>query len=620
MLKLISKINPASFFVFAAITLGIVYFFLRPAMQSPDEFNHFLRAYQISEGKFLPEKKDQRLGGEVPVCFAQYMSLYITSAVFSPYKLTSEEIAKGYEIKFSDKEKVFKDFPNTSNYSAVAYIPQALTLFILRQFHFSVGMMYDVTRVFTFFIWLLAMWYIIKTLPSYKWLFVMVFLLPMNMYLASSITADTVTNILSFMLIAIVLKFSFYTKPITKKEIALLFLLCIFLPLSKTIYVSLLLILLILPAHVFTSKLRKYVLLGSIVLVAFLCAALWTQALSPYFIGYDDYNLQFRPHTTIREGADYHKQKAHLLAHGTFFPKVLYNTTVKTADFYLSSYIGHFGAYMDSGIPFWFFINSYLVILFVAVTEKTKIYLSFFKKLIIFSAAILTFSLIVLSQHLIWNAVGRDIADSIQGRYLVPVMPLLFILCNVSWIKIKLNVAPIVILFVFLANGITFNLLYTRYYKETCISKIEVSCDVEKINAEGFLLTSNDSILLKGTNVLTTKVHRSGNHSLVMPPNSSLSAVYKVKNIYSGSFLEMRAWQKASKGQLIFTGEGINCNGYYFAHDDAQLKENNGWERMRMVLSMPAGCDSSESLFYLQNPTADTIYFDDLWFSIKKIN
>jgi len=614
------RINPVSFFVVAALLLGAVYFVVRPPMQSPDEFNHFARAYQISEGKFLPEKKDQRLGGEVPICFNEFMSLYMPATFIPNFKFTHKDIEAGFDIRFSDKQKVFRDFPNTSYYSPVSYIPQSAALFVLRQFNCSVGLMYHASRLFVFFVWVFAMLFVIKTLPIYKWLFVMILLIPMNLYLLSSFTADTVTNILSFIFIAIVLKHTFSMKQLTGREFFLLFLLSVLLALSKTIYVGLLALLLIIPATAFKSTFHKYALLGLIVISSFLAVFIWSETIMTYFISFDDYNPKYRIYATLHEGVDYHKQKAHLIANGSHIFTVLYNTGFNTADFYLSSYIGRFGTYMDALVPSWFVKCAYIFIIFVALTEKNYETLSWSKKMILFFTAILTFCLIILSQHLIWNSVGRDIADSIQGRYLVPVLPLVFMLFNVRWSWIKLNVSPIVIAFVLLSNAFVCHTLYLRFFKENYTSKTEIACGAEEVNNAGYFKTSESLVLLAGGNKQSTTVHRNGKCSIMLPPDSSRSAVYTFKDLRLGDLVEIYAWQKGDQGEIVVEGKGLNCEAFHFVNKDIQLTEKNGWKKMQMIFPMFVNCDSSEVKFYVQNLTRDTIYFDDLKYSVKKFN
>ena len=53
------------------LLFGLLFALLIPPFQSPDEPNHFYRAWQVSEGHFFPEKKGDRLGGMLPASLMQ---------------------------------------------------------------------------------------------------------------------------------------------------------------------------------------------------------------------------------------------------------------------------------------------------------------------------------------------------------------------------------------------------------------------------------------------------------------------------------------------------------------------------------------------------------------------
>ena len=62
----LNKIAPQRFFLLTALTFGLLVIFITPPFQVPDEINHFYRAWQLSEGQFLPVKNDARVGGFIP--------------------------------------------------------------------------------------------------------------------------------------------------------------------------------------------------------------------------------------------------------------------------------------------------------------------------------------------------------------------------------------------------------------------------------------------------------------------------------------------------------------------------------------------------------------------------
>ena len=587
-------------------------------MQSPDEFNHFCRAYQISEGGFLPIKKDNRLGGEIPRCLKDFMSLYMPITFIKDCKVTYEDIREGFNVEFSDKERVFVDFPNTSYYSPVAYLPHACALFVLKQFKCSVGTLYYGTKLFVFLVWLLLMVLVLKMLPLFNWLFALLFLLPMNLYITTSFSADTATNILSFLLVAYILRQVFKESHFTKKDLIIIAGIAALLALTKIIYIGMLFLMLVIPRNKFKTVYHKLGAILIVFLLSFAGAYLWSKATMSQAISFEQYNEKYRLHTTLRAGVDSQKQTEHLMTHKMHLPKVILRTITGNASMYLPSYIGAFGTYLDTWMPLGFVIISFVLIIFVASTVKNDFFLSPFQKSVFFITALSLFSLLVLSQHLIWNAVGNDAVDSIQGRYLVPIFPLLFICFGNRWIQLKTIPVLLVILFVFVSNSMVCEVLYERYVKEIYLERVAIKCDAEKLDASGLLITSaKDTSLLQGGEY-TDQEHRSGKYSILLNSDSIRGFVYKFEGLKPGDMVEISAWFKGLGGQVAVAGKGPSCPDFEYANGDVQMKDKNDWKKLIMVFALPQPCDSGEFFLFVRGFGQEKVFFDDVSYSIKK--
>lgn len=612
------RINPVYFFVVAAVFFQLTLNYVRPPLQSPDEFFHFCRAYQISEGNFLPVVKDQRVGGELPVCIKDFLSFYMPSTFIGNFKTGTGVVLEPYLIACSDSTRVFIDFPNTSTYSPLAYFPHSLGLFILRQFHCPIGVQYVGSKLLAFIIYLLCMVFVIRSIPVYKWLIAMLALLPMNLYMVNSFTGDTMTNALVFMLIALTLKHRFSQTPLSGRDLAALLLIGILLAFTKVIYASLLFLLLMVPAARFRSPFRKYVTLAVLISVSFLLANAWSSKVMEYYPTYENYNKDYRMSITIHKTADHHKQLGHLAAHKTHIFKVVFSALTTEPEFYLRSYVGHFGTYMDTPVPDWFFMMAYIVIVLVAFFEKNLYHLSVPDKLIMLGSGLLAFSLIIFSQHLVWNDIGADTFPTFQGRYLAPLMPLLFMLFSHRWQRITFSPSWLVLAFVIYSNAYCCDLLFKRFIKEDHKSRVDFRCDSETRADSTSLKTTDPKIRLSGVKQRSAKEHRSGRYSIALRPFSDSIAEYKFENLHLGDLVEIYAWQKGQGGEIVVQGEGNNCAPYHFTNKDIQLSEKSGWKKMQMIFSMFMDCDSSRVSFHLRNTTKDTVYFDDLRYSVKR--
>ena len=59
--------KPIKFFIFTALIFGSLYALIVPPFQVPDEFNHFYRSWQITEGGITAIRtSDNRVGAELP--------------------------------------------------------------------------------------------------------------------------------------------------------------------------------------------------------------------------------------------------------------------------------------------------------------------------------------------------------------------------------------------------------------------------------------------------------------------------------------------------------------------------------------------------------------------------
>lgn len=618
MLKMLYRITPCKFFIVTAICLEIVFSLITPPLQAPDEFNHFYRAYQISEGDFLPVRTSNRLGGKIPGCFNDFISPYFNAATNVRYTLNKDKTRESSAVLYSDSILEFKDFPNTAYYSPVSYVPQALAIFILKQFNCKVSSMYYAGRIFAFVFWLTIMFLVIRILPVYKWLFTALILLPMNLYVANSFSADTVTNCLSFLFIALVLKYTYKNKKVPHKILFCMLVLLGLLALAKVVYVGLAVLLFLIPAHNFRGGFFRLGYISAAFITCITVIYLWSSIIMKYYITFPEYDPQHTYYSGISPCGNYYAQKEYIFNNGLYFLKVIWRSIFNHPQRYLSGYIGVFGQ-SDIGLPFWIHIFSYLFILFLGLTERVKYFLFLKQKTIIFIGGLACFVLLILSQHLIWDCVGEGVVDLIQGRYLIPVFPLFFILLNNNFLKFKYSPLLLVLPFLIIVNLISCKLIYERFYIDDSTSSVEFFCDMEKRDEQGLFITSNPAVKLSGG---TSSSDSKGNcFGVLMPPSSQnmqYGFSYQFKNLNPGSLVEIEALEIGREAHLVISGKGTDCKDFYFAGKNHFASSKKGWNKVSLIFTMPTTCSNSEVNFYIWNPSNKKIQLDDIKFSIKR--
>lgn len=619
-MQFLLKIKPQYFFVVAAIFFQWQFNRVTPPFQSPDEFNHFYRALQMAEGQLMPLKQDDRLGGYVPLSVRKFVLPYSNAALNLKYVLKQNEIDESLKVKYSPRDSVFYDYPNTALYSPISYFPHVIAIKVLKRFDVTVSTLYYGARYFTFLVWLVAMFFVIKMMPFGKWLTTLLLLLPMNVYITNSFSADTATNIIALLFIAYVLKLAYKQNKITYLNFFLLLALITLLAFAKVVYIGLVLILIIIPKKQFNNKWQH--IIGTVVLfaAAFVITYFWSNKVLEFYTPYSNYNAKFKDGICLSNCANYYLQKDYIIHHKIYFLNVIYHSIIDHPITYFNGYIGLFGN-MDIFISKNYIYVSYLIILFIALFERNEHVPTVLMRIVFVVAAFGAFVLLLLSQHLTWDCVGEGIVDLIQGRYLIPILPLLFFVLINRFNKIKYGQAVAVIVLVFVLHHVSAKAVNDRFFVESYDRKIEFFCDAEKVNDKDFYVTSNDSITLDVGKFRTDTVARNGKYSAFLNLWIKYNMTYNFKNLGYGDLVEISGWQKGNSGGFVVAGNGSNCEPFFLSNKTIHYRDSAGWGYMNYVFTVTEKCDSSNVNFFVWNPdTTTTIFFDDVRFSIKKFN
>lgn len=554
----------------------------------------------------------------MPGSVREFVLPYYNAATNLKYTVTKKQLYDSFEIKYDSKDTVFIDYPNTALYSPVSYLPQAFAIYVLKKFDCSVADLYYGGRILIFICWLLGMFCVIKMIPYGKWLITILILLPMNMYITNSFSADTVTNIISLLFISYVLKLSQQEKKINYWSILFLFLMIALLAFGKVVYIGLVLLLFVIPPGQFKSVPYYLISFAILFLSAFLITYYWSNLILMYYTPYADYNETYRNGICLSNCANYFQQKELIMSNKMYFMSVIYKSILQHPASYLNGYIGLFGN-SDILLSKKVIYGSYAVIGLVAITENNEKVTGVLSKVIFVIAGLLTFVLLLLSQHLTWDCVGEGIVDLVQGRYLIPIFPLLFLLASNSSVRIKLVPNIIAVIFVFAVHYYSAKAIYNRFFVESFSEKIEFYCDAEGVDDKKNFVTDNSKIELEGAGNRTDSVARTGKYSVAFSRQSPYSMTYRFKNLEYGDLIEISGWQKGRSAQFVLAGKGEKCGEFYFPNNIIHYYDEKGWGYMNLVKTVTLKCDSSVVTFFVWNPDSTTkVYLDDVKFSIKK--
>ena len=443
--------KPELIFVIIASVYGLAFLFITPPFQVPDENSHFIKAAGLSDGYWISEKIGDKAGITVSNNIVQFISEYPHSIVTT---LNSDQDINGNQ---------FVDLSNKSivTYSPVSYALPAVVIKIGESLTLPAWMLLYLARLVNLFVWLFLTYLAIKTIPIQKWVLLLIALMPMTVFEAASVSIDSLTIALSFLAIAYILKLSFDDKTIKKIDfIALLVLGCL-IALSKSIYIILFLLLVLIPPSKFKTHKMKYIFILTLLILISFVAIAWLNLT----------NCLYSPDITHWSISG---QIQFIINNPSFYAGTILNNTIIQSPFYLMSFIGYFG-WLEIRLSPVIVIFYMSLILIVALLDKNKIKISLNHKLIGLLVVLINTIAIFSFEYLTWNSIGTNFIEGVQGRYLIPISPVFGLLFynNVQLIKYykkkylfklnnvhKLIIPVIIVVTAFLSVLLTYSYYY----------------------------------------------------------------------------------------------------------------------------------------------------------------
>ncbi len=415
--------EPARLFLWLALLLGVLYILITPPLQVPDEINHFLRAYQITQGEFMASQVENRLGGKLPASLREFSLIWERVIADTGATSSLQELQQALAIEIGS-EQIWYDFPNTGIYSFVNYLPQAIGIILIRPFTSSVLVIYYSSRIISLTFWVILSFLAIQTIPGKKWTLFALAMLPMSLYINSSISADMPINALSMLWIAYVLKLLKQPVKLKNRDYLFLFLFAALIPHLKLVYLPLILMSLLLPTQRFNGARARVIVLALMAVVCTLSTWWSMMVVDNQYIPYEAYSKD-AGWVHLAEGSDKNAQLAHIVKHPLAYGGVLVKSISESFNMWFKGYIGTFG-WLEFGFPFWLCLLVWIALIFISLTDR-DLKLSCRNIFWIMGILVLMLISVITSQYAIWVPVGGSMVTNLQGRYFIPVFLLLWL-------------------------------------------------------------------------------------------------------------------------------------------------------------------------------------------------
>ncbi|MFM2269387.1 MAG: hypothetical protein RL757_2828, partial [Bacteroidota bacterium] len=411
--------------------VGILTVFIVPPFQVPDEFNHFFRAWNVSEGHVTGKMRDARVGDELPKTVYDFAAPFRQIPFHCETKINFfQHFQQFWTAKKSDfSERQFIDFPNTAVYAPTAYLPQSLVIKVGVWLKLPMIWIFYLARLANFGFWFLMISIALKMLKPFdglRNLFLILAMLPATIFIAASNSADVATNGMSFIFYAACFAAILTPQHVeNRSNFAWILGGSLFISLNKLAYVPTVLLIFLIPKTKFNSEKQRFWWLGGIFFLNVLVAVAWF--LNGHFQHLTLNEVQYSPNFVAGQQITHAglPQIAWILENPFAYFKILIYSLFKTAPHTWLHYIGKFG-WERNYLPipllvFWTFIAFFSVI---KVQKET--YFSKRQRLLMFGIGVLTTLVFATMMYALWSYVGAGFIENLGGKYFIPIFPLFF--------------------------------------------------------------------------------------------------------------------------------------------------------------------------------------------------
>jgi uncharacterized membrane protein len=426
--KVTGCLSATSVFLLLAGLFGLFFVFRTPLLWGFDETSHVARAYQVSQGHFLAQYLgDDRpglgYGGKIPANLLTLITQVdhdVSTIVGSPHLRDARVYGNLGRLSLGPPSVLYA-FTNTAEYPPVAYIPASVAIRTAGALGLDMGATVHLARLADLSFYMATMAGALRVLrrANLRWVVFAVGLLPISLFEASMITADTVTNSVAFLLSALVVKALFVDGRLSKADEVLMFLAVSTLPVLKPAYVLVDLLVLLVPQRAYTSHTASVFVRAVGLVVGLAAFGAWQGATSGVV---SDLGL-------MRPGPGWqlvspHRQLDYVLGHPLSMVADLGRSLAVHGTGYLQEMFGQL-SFANINIPA---VSTALsgASLVVATGLVKPDRRARWWQVGAFGAVVGASSLLIfLVEYLSWSNVGATVVRGVNGRYFVPLFVLL---------------------------------------------------------------------------------------------------------------------------------------------------------------------------------------------------
>jgi uncharacterized membrane protein len=453
----------AVIFLFGAVAFAII----TPPGQNPDESAHFERVWQLGNFNLFAESSvsggEKMFGGEQPANISRFFSDNDITSKFDPnHKFNKVNTDETHSLQFNSQTE-FQDFRGAGTYSPIAYISMIPGVWIGKLFHLPIFSLFFLLRLLSIVTVLVLFYFAIRIAPIAKWGIFCVGLIPSVLAQSAAISADGITMGATIFFISYVLYIALCKNQLSWKQYLIIGILIFTIGLSKIAYLPLATLLLLIP--LLNTKARGWrtilLLLGTLV-VCIVPSLIWMGAVS-YIDSYYS--------TTVNVAV----QKDFILHNPLSYLHILYINffTEQNAGMTPVVWLGMFGnfGYLTAPLPtFAVFLLIISLTCSIFLTSRRELKwklgirtLSIYRAIIVATLIVCVIA-IATALYLYWSPAKGIIIMGLQGRYFIPLLPLLSLFFYGNTLKKQLPIKTGLPAVYMLVTVVALMAAYHRYY------------------------------------------------------------------------------------------------------------------------------------------------------------
>lgn len=433
---------------------GLVYLMILPAFSAPDEPDHFVSAYKLSNQMFFQEPMDEQ--GNVLVRIGDSGNFDVR-----PGRKTYKEYY-GNLFNFSNNEATLvpQGDAAVAEGGIIAHLPGAIGITIARLLKLNKSMLLILGRLMGLVFYCFCLYWAVKKMPFGKMILFVISMFPMMLEQSASFGYDLVLNGLSFFVIAYISNLIYEKKQVSVKDIVIVCLALFGFAPCKVVYILIAGMWILIPKEKFKHNKLKEKRFKFISIIAVFLSVLLPNIL----INLTKVSDISSDTSVIFWAGERGYGIGDILANVPYSFCVFVKTIIKNGEFYLKTLVGQQLGWIEIPVS-WFIIVGFLVIFVLEVFRVKGQYVIKPKERICYGCIAAVVSLMVIAiMWIAWTPISYEIIEGVQGRYFIPIVPLIYLaVANNKQIKIKSSVNMNIILLCLLNVYAILDVLQTTF-------------------------------------------------------------------------------------------------------------------------------------------------------------